>query len=99
MEQLFERLFEIFSLEYIVCVILTSYFLIKVVDFINGVREVPTWMKRIITFIVGAIYVFVFKQISDISIQCLISSFFVALFIYDGAIKYLIKALDVDYKK
>ena len=99
MEQLFTRLFEIFSLEYIVCVILTSYFLIKIIDYFNGVRQVPTWIKRVITFVVGFGYIVFFKQVSDITIQCLASSFFVALFIYDGAIKYLIKKFDVDYKK
>lgn len=99
MEQLFARLFEIFSLEYIVCVIITSYFLIKIVDYMNGVKEVPTWLKRGITFIVGAIYVVFFKKFSDCTVQCLVSSFFVALFIYDGAIRYLLKKFDIDYKK
>ena len=99
MEQLFDKLFEIFSLEYIVCVIFTSYFLIKLVDCMNGVKEVPTWAKRGITFVIGAVYVVFFRQLSDITIQCLVSSFFVALFIYDGAIRYLLKKFDIDYKK
>ena len=99
MEQLFARIFDIFSLEYIVCVILTSYFVIKLIDFANGVNEVPTFVKRIITFAVGGGYVLFFRSVSETSLQCLVSSFFLALFIYDGAIKWLIKKFDVDYKK
>ena len=99
MEQLFARLFDIFSIEYIICVILTSYFIIKLVDYVNGVKEVPVWVKRIITFVVGGGYILFFKEVSDVTMQCLVSSFFAALFIYDGAIKYLIKKFDIDYKK
>lgn len=99
MDQLFAKIFEIFSVEYIVCVILTSYMIIKLIDYLNGIKEVSTWMRRGITFIVGGGYVLFFREFTDTTIQCLVSSFFVSLFIYDGAIKYLIKKFNIDYRK
>lgn len=99
METLFARLFEIFSLEYMFSVIMASYFVIKLVDFLNGEKIVPTWMKRTITFVVGAISFFVFRAYTDVSVQCLIASYFAAVFVYDTAIKCLIKKFDLDYKK
>lgn len=99
METLFEKIFSIFSLEYLVSVVIASYLCIKGVDFINGKRRVPTWMKRLITFIVGGVLFIVFKKNTEISIECLITSFFSAIFIYDTAIKFLIKKFNIGYRK
>lgn len=99
MDQLFAKIFEIFSIEYIICVILTSYMIIKLIDYFNGIKEVPVWMKRGITFIVGGGYILFFREYTATTMQCLVSSFFVSLFIYDGAIKYLIKKFNIDYQK
>jgi uncharacterized membrane protein len=99
METLFTKLFEIFSLEYMFTVIIASYLFIKLVDAINGVKAVPTWQKRTITFVVGAASFFVFKQYTDVTMQCLIASYFAAVFVYDTAIKVIIKKFDLDYKK
>lgn len=99
MDQLFAKIFEIFSIEYIICVIINSYMVIKLIDYFNGIKEVPTWMKRGITFIVGGGYVIFFREFTDVTMQCLVSSFFAALFIYDGAIKYLTEKFNIDYRK
>lgn len=99
MDELFARIFSIFSIEYMFTVIMASYLTIKVVDFFNGSRIVPAWLKRTITFIVGIGAFFVFKTFTDVSVQCLIASFFAALFVYDSAIKFIIKKFKIDYRK
>lgn len=99
METFFQRIFTIFSLEYMFTVIVASYFAIKVVDALNGKRIVPTWLKRVITFLVGAISFVLFRSNTEISFQCLVASFFAATFVYDGAIKWLIKKFNIDYRK
>lgn len=99
MEEIFTALTNIFSLEYMLSVILASYFLIKVADTINGKKVVPAWLKRIISVLVGVAFFVIFKVFTDVSIQCLITSFFTAVFIYDSAIKFLLKKFNVSYRK
>lgn len=99
MEQIFERILSVFSIEYMVSVIIASYFVIKAVDSLNGDKAVPSVIKRLITFGVGAISFWVFRAFTEVSFETLISSYFAAVFFYDAAIKYLIQKLDVDYKK
>lgn len=99
MELLFEKLFEIFSLEYMFSVIIASYLVIKFVDAVNGEKVVPTWLKRVITCAVGVVLFAVFIKFTDVTVQCLVASFFSALFIYDSAIKVIIKKFNIDYRK
>ena len=99
MESIFERILSVFSIEYMVSVIIASYFVIKVVDSLNGDKAVPSGIKRLITFGVGAISFWVFRVFTEVAFETLVSSYFAAVFFYDAAIKYLIQKLDVDYKK
>lgn len=99
MEVLIEKVFGIFSLEYMFSVIVASYLVIKLVDTINGERVVPTWLKRLITCLVGAVFFVVFAKFTDVTIQCLMASFFSAVFVYDTAIKVIIKKFNIDYRK
>lgn len=99
MELLFEKLFGIFSLEYMFSVIVASYLVIKLVDALNGKKVVPTWLKRLITCLVGAVFFVVFVKFTDVTVQCLMASFFSAVFIYDAAIKVIIKKFNIGYRK
>lgn len=99
MEILFAKLFEIFSLEYMFTVIIASYLVIKLIDSLNGLKTVPTWIKRLITFVIGVIFFVIFKNYTDVTVQCLVASYFSAVFVYDTAIKVIIKKFDLDYKK
>lgn len=99
MEPIFERILSVFSFEYMFSVIIASYFVIKVIDSFNGDKAVPSRIKRLITFCVGAISFWVFHTSTEVAFETLISSYFAAVFFYDAAIKYIIRKLDVDYKK
>lgn len=98
METLITKIFEIFSLEYMFSVILGSYFVIKLVDLLNGDKVVPTWGKRTITCVVGVVLFGIFSMYTDTKIECLIASFFAAVFAYDSAIKELFKKLNIEYR-
>ena len=98
METLIAKIFDIFSMEYMLSVILASYFVIKIVDALNGDKIVPTWGKRTITCIVGAITFFIFELYTDTKHECLIASFFAAVFMYDAAINALLKKLNIEYR-
>lgn len=98
MEAIIDKLFEIFSLEYTAVVIIVSYLLIKLVDVLNKDKSVPTWLKRVITGAVGVLGFWAFKIYTEVSVQTLLASYFFAIFVYDTAIKFLIKKLNLDYK-
>lgn len=99
MEVLIEKIFGIFSLEYMFSVIVASYLVIKLVDALNGEKVVPTWLKRLITCLVGAVFFVVFAKFTDVTVQCLMASFFSAVFVYDTAIKVIIKKFNIGYRK
>lgn len=98
MEVLIEKIFGIFSLEYMFSVIVASYLVIKLVDALNGEKVVPTWLKRLITCLVGAVFFVVFAKFTDVTVQCLMASFFSAVFVYDTAIKVIIKKFNIGYR-
>lgn len=99
MEALFSKLFSIFSLEYMFVVIIASYILIKFIDYLNGVKEVAVWQKRAVTFVVGVIAFIAFHHFGNVSFECLMASYFAALFVYDTAVKFLLDKLGIEYKK
>ena len=99
MDILFNRIFQLFSLEYMLSVIIGSYFTIKIIDFLNGDKVVPTWMRRTITCISGVVLFFVFLHFTDCHVDCLIASFFAAIFVYDAAIKELFRKLNISYRE
>lgn len=99
MEPLFSKLFEIFSVEYMFSVIVASYLVIKLVDFLNKEKVVPSWAKCLITCIVGVTLFVVFYLFTEETLECLITSFFAAVFAYDKAIKFLIEKFNVGYRK
>ena len=80
-------------------VIIASYFIIKVIDSLNGDKAIPTKVKKLITFGVGTISFWIFRTFTEVTFETLVSSYFAAIFFYDSAIKYLIQKLDVGYKK
>ena len=99
MEQLFDRLMQAFSVEFIFTVIIASYFVIKCMDILNGSAPLASWVKKLATIIIGALVFGVFCFITDIPKETLLSSYFAALFIYDYAIKWLLKKFRVNYKE
>jgi hypothetical protein len=99
MDTLLTKLFEVFSVEFMFSVIVASYFVIKLVDTLNGKRIIPTWLKRVITCLVGMVLFVVFYKFTEITLQSLIASFFSAIFVYDTAIKTLMQKFNIDYKK
>lgn len=99
MEVMFDKLFGIFSLEYMFSVIVATYFIIKTVDRFNGNKKVSSGVKCSITCVVGIIMLFGFLKLTDETFECLITSFFAALFTYDKAIKILVEKFKIGYKK
>lgn len=98
MDQLIARLMDAFSVGYMFCVIAGSYMVIRFIDHCNGTRKVPTWQKRCVTCVIGALFFVVFREYTEESFESLLTSFFASLFVYDSAIKWLLKKLNSGYK-
>lgn len=99
MESLFAKIFEMFSVEYMFSVIVASYLVIKLVDLLNKEKIVPSWAKCLITCIMGVVLFIVFYQFTEEKTECLITSFFAAVFTYDKAIKFLINRFNIGYRR
>lgn len=99
MEHIFTKFVEAFSVEFIFTIILASYFAIKVLESLNGSMAINSWVKKLTTVVVGLVAFWVFVAVTDIPKETLLSSYFAALFIYDYAIKWLLKKFNVNYKK
>lgn len=99
MDALFDKIFEVLSLEYMLSVIAASYLILKLIDALNGDKVISTWLKRSVTCLVGVVLFIMFVEFTDVTVQCLVASFFAALFVYDSAIKTIIRKFDLDYRK
>lgn len=99
MEQIFDKLMQAFSVEFIFTIIFAAYFMIKLTEILTRGIPVASWVKRLITVVVGIVAFIVFVWVTDIPKATLLSSYFAALFIYDYAIKWLLEKFNVNYKK
>lgn len=99
MESVLDKILEVFIIDFMFCVIMASYFIIKVIDYFNGDKAVPTWAKRIITFIVGSVCFYGYWKFANYEFQNLLASYFAAVFCYDTAIKFFIEKLNISYRK
>lgn len=87
-----------FDLAYMFAVNVATYIIIKVIDNLNGEKIVPTYLKRIIALIVGAVIAFaVISFGTDKTI--ILYSFILSLVSWDYLFKGIIKKLSIDYKK
>jgi hypothetical protein len=99
MNIIFDRFIQAFSVEFIFTVIFATYFAIKLFETAMKGIPVPSWVKKLVTVVVGTILFFVFVWITDTPKETLLSSYFAALFLYDYAIKWLLRKFNVNYKK
>jgi len=86
------------DIPYIVCVMTTIYFAIKVLEGLKK-THVPPWWKSAIVIIIGIIYGEIFDQYFDTKHQVLLLSFVVSTFGYDLVMKPLLKKIGINYKE
>lgn len=89
-----------FDLAYMFAVNVATYIIIKVIDNLNGEKVVPTYLKRIIAFIVGTVIAFaVISFGSDKTI--ILYSFILSLVSFDVLFKPILNIIGdkFNYKK
>ena len=98
-DRIIDSLMSSFSFGMVFTIIVASYFVIMLIDYLTKIDKTPTWLKRTITFGVGVVVGIIYKKVTDISYDCIIPSFFAAEFVYDAAIKTLLNKIGGGYKK
>lgn len=99
MDSLLEGFNEIFSMPYLISVIFLSYGVLKLIDYINKDRCISKLTRYLVTILVGAALMYVFATYVGTPVEKLLPTYFLAVYVYDIAIKWAIKKLDGDYRK
>lgn len=87
-----------FDFSFCIVVNLLTYFIIKIIDEINGKKKPSTWTKRLILFIViimtAGVYYF-----AGFDLKLLVNSSILAPVFWSWVIKPLFKTFNIDYKQ
>ena len=99
MEKIFDLLLGSFNFGYSFSVNILTYLIIKLIDNLNGNKEVPTYMKRIIAVICGAILGLIMILTEGFS-MIIVYSFILSLVSWDSIFKPILKHYkQLDYFK
>ena len=89
-EQLTNLLINSFDFGYMFSVNVLTYLIIKTIDYLNGDKSVPTWLKRTIAVISGLILALIIVLMSGFT-SSLLYSFILSLVSWDTVFKPLLK--------
>ncbi|WP_287385540.1 hypothetical protein [Lachnospira sp.] len=99
MERIFDLLLGSFDFGYSFSVNILTYLIIKLIDNLNGDKQVPTYMKRIIAVICGIILGTIMGLTEGFS-MIIVYSFILSLVSWDAIFKPLLKHYkQLDYFK
>lgn len=101
LEIIIGKLLDSFDFGYMLSVNIATYLIIKLIDSLNGAKQVPTAFKRIVAVIIGLSIGIVLHLTSTIDIRILIYSFVLSLVSFDVIFKPFLNFLGdkVNYKK
>ena len=89
-EQLTNLLINSFDFGYMFSVNVLTYLIIKTIDYLNGDKSVPTWLKRTIAVISGLILALIIVLMNGFT-PSLLYSFILSLVSWDTIFKPLLK--------
>ena len=89
-EQLTNLLINSFDFGYMFSVNVLTYLIIKTIDYLNGDKSVPTWLKRTIAVISGLILALIIVLMSGFT-SSLLYSFILSLVSWDIIFKPVLK--------
>lgn len=89
-EQLTSMLLNSFDFGYMFSVNVLTYLIIKIIDYLNGDKAVPTWLKRTIAVICGLVIAAIIYFTGGYT-NSLLYSFILSLVSWDAIFKPLLK--------
>lgn len=99
MEQIINQVISNFDFTLILIINVLTYFVIKIVDEINGTDKPTTWQKRIIFVITAVIMGVMYRLCTNTELYIIINSCIVAPVNWSWLIKPIANKLGIDYKK
>ena len=99
MEQIINQLIYNFDFALILIINIITYFIIKIIDELNGDKVPTTWQKRFVFLIVATIMGILYKYITDVSTNIIINSCIIAPVAWSWLAKPIADKFGIDYKK
>ena len=99
MEQIINQLIYNFDFALILIINIITYFIIKIIDELDGDKIPTTWQKRFVFLIVATIMGILYKYITDIHINIIINSCIIAPVAWSWLAKPIANKFGIDYKK
>lgn len=99
MEQIINQLISNFDFALMLIINIITYFVIKIIDEVNGDKQPTTWQKRIVFLIVAIIVGIVYKVFTNIPINIIINSCIVAPVAWSWLCKPIARKFGIDYKQ
>ena len=99
MEQIINQLVYNFDFALILIINIITYFVIKIIDELDGDKIPTTWQKRFVFLIVATIIGFIYKYTANIPINIIINSCIIAPVAWSWLAKPIADKFGIDYKK
>lgn len=99
MEQIINQLIYNFDFALILIINIITYFIIKIIDELDGDKIPTTWQKRFVFLIVAIIMGILYKYITDIHTNIIINSCIIAPVAWSWLAKPIADKFGIDYKK
>ena len=99
MEQIINQLIYNFDFALILIINIITYFIIKIIDELDGDKIPTTWQKRFVFLIVAIIMGILYKYITDVPTNIIINSCIIAPVAWSWLAKPIANKFGIDYKK
>lgn len=99
MEQIINQLIYNFDFALILIINIITYFIIKIIDELDGDKIPTTWQKRFVFLIVAIIMGILYKYITDVPTNIIINSCIIAPVAWSWLAKPIADKFGIDYKK
>lgn len=99
MEQIINQLVYNFDFALILIINIITYFIIKIIDELDGNKVPTTWQKRFVFLIVAIIMGILYKYITDVPTNIIINSCIIAPVAWSWLAKPIANKFGIDYKK
>lgn len=99
MEQIVNQLISNFDFALMLIINIITYFIIKIIDEVNGNKQPTTWQKRMVFLIVAIIVGIVYKITTNIPVNIIVNSCIIAPVAWSWLAKPIAGKFGIDYKK
>lgn len=99
MEQIISQLIANFDFALMLVINIITYFIIKIIDELDGDKIPTTWQKRFVFLIVAIIMGILYKYITDVPTNIIINSCIIAPVAWSWLAKPIADKFGIDYKK